>query len=78
MWDLTNPAICFGLKLQKQKSVKKHEQVYITYGERANSFLLVEYGFAIPYNQFDYLRVNNVTIIDFCAEVTPDFENRLD
>jgi hypothetical protein len=41
------------------------EEMFITYGARANSFLLVEYGFAIRDNKFDFNRVNNVTAKTF-------------
>ncbi len=48
--------------MDRYEQLKKYEQVYISYGNRANSFLLTEYGFAIPNNPFDYFRVKNVTI----------------
>ncbi len=37
--------------------IKKHDELFICYGERANSYLLVEYGFAIPDNKYDFVRV---------------------
>ena len=78
VWDLKNSQIHFGLRLKKQKEVKQYEQIFITYGERSNSFLLVEYGFAIAHNQYDFLRVNNVQITDFCDQVSDTFQQRLD
>lgn len=73
MWDLKNEKIFFGLKLAVKKSVKKHEQLFISYGDRANSFLLVEYGFALPYNRFDFYRVDNVTLKTFFDKEEPFF-----
>ena len=53
----------------KNYSIKKHEQLHITYGERANSFLLVEYGFAIPDNRFDFYRRSNLTLSTFYGDL---------
>ena len=66
-WDLdADEEIGFGLKLvNRNYSIKKHQQLHITYGERANSFLLVEYGFAIPENRYDFVRRSNLTIETF-------------
>lgn len=57
--------------------MSQHEQLYISYGERANSFLLVEYGFAVRFNEYDFFRVNNVQISDFTSEVSPNFDSNL-
>jgi ATP-binding cassette subfamily B (MDR/TAP) protein 7 len=37
------------------KPVKKHSQIFINYGTFNNTKLLLEYGFIIPNNQFDFL-----------------------
>lgn len=75
---MNNENIAFGLKLHKNYKLSKHEQIFICYGERANSFLLVEYGFAIPNNCYDFFRVNNVTISDFELSQRPFFQHNLD
>ena len=63
---MDNDKIFFGLKLlNKNYSIKKHEQLHITYGERSNSFLIVEYGFTLKNNQFDFVRRKQVTIDTF-------------
>ena len=49
--------------------MKQHEQLHITYGERANSFLLVEYGFAIPENRYDFVRRSNLTLATFYGDL---------
>ena len=41
------------------------EELFITYGARANSFLLVEYGFAIMDNKYDFNRVKDITVNTF-------------
>ena len=70
VWDLDNESIGFGLKLfSKNYSIKKHEQLHICYGERANSFLLIEYGFAIPDNRFDFVRRSNLTLASFYGDL---------
>lgn len=42
--------------------IKKGEEILLCYGERANSFLLVEYGFTIKNNKYDFVRLKNITI----------------
>lgn len=37
------------------KPVRKHDQIFINYGTYNNTKLLLEYGFIIPDNQFDFL-----------------------
>ena len=71
MWDLNaDDHIGFGLKLiNKNYSLKRHEQLHISYGERANSFLLTEYGFAIPENRYDYVRRSNLTLKSFYGDL---------
>jgi len=78
VWDLKDANIAFGLKLYKNQTVKQNEQIFICYGERSNSFLLVEYGFAIPMNNYDFYRVNNVTIADFCDTEIPTYRGNLE
>ena len=45
--------------------IEKGSEVFISYGARANAFLLVEYGFTIPNNSYDYFRCIGVTASDF-------------
>ena len=39
--------------------------MFITYGARANSFLLVEYGFCIANNVYDFVRVKGIDVATF-------------
>ena len=82
-WDLNaDENIGVGLKLtNKNFTMKKHQPVHITYGERANSFLLVEYGFAIPDNRYDFVRRSNLNIQSFYGDlmfVSPDVQAKFD
>ena len=49
----------------KNYKLRNHEEIRICYGERSNSFLLVEYGFAIKHNKYDYVRHKDITIKTF-------------
>ena len=40
---------------------KEGDEVFLCYGERANSFLIVEYGFAIRDNWYDFVRLRFIT-----------------
>ena len=74
VWDLdAADDIGFGLRLDgPTDTVKKHEQLTISYGARSNSFLLVRYGFAVPRNPFDFVRRSNITIQTFIEEPIAD------
>jgi hypothetical protein len=37
--------------------IKKGQQIYITYGSRSNSNLLLQYGFCYEDNPYDYVEV---------------------
>lgn len=78
MWDLDNEKISFGLKLTNRNfKLAKHNQIHICYGERANSFLLVEYGFTIANNRYDFVRVNNLKVEDICKYKHPLYDQRI-
>ena len=70
VWSLTDPLIAFGLMLtNKNYKLDKFEEIKISYGERSNSFLLVEYGFAIKNNKYDFVRHKNISISNFYPEL---------
>jgi hypothetical protein len=72
VWDLESNEIFFGLQPNlKRYKVNQHSEVNISYGERANSFLLVEYGFAIPDNKYDYFRVSDIGVDKFFTKEHP-------
>ena len=68
VWNLQDDSIGFGLKVGKGKSLRKHEQVFITYGARANSFLLVEYGFTMLENHRDFVRKSDISLASFYSQ----------
>ena len=37
--------------------IEEGEELNLCYGERANSFLLIEYGFTLPNNRYDFVRL---------------------
>ena len=65
IWDLTSDDLKFELTKYANYPIAKHEQLHISYGKRANSYLLVEYGFAIPDNPYDFVRINSVNLNTF-------------
>jgi hypothetical protein len=53
----------------KNYKLRKNEEIRICYGERSNSFLLVEYGFAIKHNKYDYVRHKDISIKTFFPDL---------
>jgi hypothetical protein len=83
-WSLTDPMVAFGLMISNRfNPLKTHKELNICYGERSNSMLLVEYGFAIKNNKYDFVRVKNITIQTFFPELdltpmSPDLRSRFE
>jgi len=83
-WSLTDPMVAFGLMISNRfNPLKTHKELKICYGERSNSMLLVEYGFAIKNNKYDFVRVKNITIQTFFPELdltpmSPDLRLRFE
>ena len=67
IWDLDDKNIGFAIKQAAKctNPIEKGSEIFISYGARANCFLLIEYGFTIPNNVYDYFRINEVTAEDF-------------
>jgi hypothetical protein len=66
MWDLNNDKIYISKRLLSRAytQIAKDEEINISYGERSNSFLIVEYGFCIPENRYDFYRLKKLDITD--------------
>lgn len=63
VWPLDNKDIHFGVKvLSKNSVIENGSEINLCYGERANSFLLVEYGFTIRDNRYDFVRIKNIAM----------------
>ena len=56
MWNLDDASIAFGVRLDNSQTLRAGEQVFISYGPAANSYLLTEYGFCLPQNKYDFFR----------------------
>jgi len=74
VWDLNNEKIFVAKRLVSRvfTQLEEGEEINISYGERANSFLLIEYGFAIPDNRYDFVRFSGLKLQDVmqaCDEV---------
>lgn len=64
IWDLSNDKIYVSKRLLSRAftQIEEGEELNISYGERANSFLIVEYGFALPENRYDFFRMKRVSL----------------
>lgn len=74
VWDLNNDKIFVAKRLVSRifTQLEEGEEINISYGERANSFLLIEYGFTIPDNRYDFARFSGLKVADVmkaCDEV---------
>ena len=58
-----------GLKLAKSSAISEGDELHISYGPVSNSFLLVEYGFALENNKFDYVRRKGIRVELFFPEI---------
>jgi hypothetical protein len=54
IWDPKNKAITF--EVVAAQDFTKFEQIHISYGEKSNGFFLIEYGFAVEGNKYDFYR----------------------
>ena len=48
-----------GYTITTHKAIKKGEEVYISYGNHSNDFLLAEYGFIMDDNQWDEITLDD-------------------
>lgn len=54
-WDLTEAF--FILRTSEKTSFAKGKEIFFTYGKRSNAFLLQHYGFSLPFNVYDSLKI---------------------
>jgi hypothetical protein len=51
-----------GYEFVLEKTVRKGEELYISYGNHTNDFLLVEYGFTLHDNEFDLVNLDEAVL----------------
>ena len=51
-----------GYEVLADRQIEKGEEVYLSYGNHNNDFLLVEYGFLLEQNQYDELSLDEVIL----------------
>jgi hypothetical protein len=71
VWDLSSEKIFISKRLISRTCTElaEGEEINISYGERANSFLLIEYGFTQADNRYDFVRFKGITIDKVVAKV---------
>lgn len=71
VWDLNNDKIFISKRLMSRAftELQENEEINISYGERANSFLLIEYGFTQLDNRYDFVRLTGVTLDTIMNEI---------
>jgi hypothetical protein len=57
-----------GYKICTDRRVKKGEEIYISYGNHSNDFLLAEYGFILDENKWDEISLDDLIIPLFSEE----------
>ena len=60
------------IEITLQRSVKKGEECFNTYGEHSNAYLLLKYGFALSDNPFDVVSFSSDLIVEYVHTVRND------
>lgn len=56
-----------GFKITSDRSYDEGDEIYFSYGHHSNDFLLAEYGFIMPRNKWDELRLDHVILPELSA-----------
>ena len=59
--------------LKTLNSFRKHQQIFIKYGPHSNLKLLIEYGFIIPCNHYDFIEFSFDDVITSAREINSEF-----
>ena len=51
-----------GYEILADRQIEKGEEIYLSYGNHNNDFLLVEYGFLLEQNQYDEISLDEVIL----------------
>lgn len=57
-----------GFEITSNRIYEKGEEIYISYGQHGNDFLLAEYGFIMDENNADHIILDNVIILKMNTE----------
>lgn len=57
-----------GFRITSDRSYDKGDEIYFSYGHHSNDFLLAEYGFIMPKNKWDELRLDHVIMPELSEE----------
>lgn len=57
-----------GYKIYADREIEKGEEVYTSYGNHSNDFLLVEYGFVLTENRWDEIPLDEIVLPLFSEE----------
>ena len=58
----------FGYKICTDRPIGKGEEIYVSYGNHSNDFLLVEYGFILAENRWDEICLDDIILSQFSEE----------
>ena len=73
-WFENKDEDCYFVLVNKgRRTIRKGEQMYYCYGDRNNRFLLQNYGFCYPDNDFDSLSVLMRYDVELSTEFDPSF-----
>jgi len=45
--------------VKAKRPILAGEEILLSYGEKSNTLLMVDYGFAVEENKYDYVRIAN-------------------
>ncbi|KAH8812585.1 hypothetical protein F5884DRAFT_785858 [Xylogone sp. PMI_703] len=63
-----------GYQICAERNIKKGEEVFISYGNHSNDFLLAEYGFILEENKWDEIHLDEVILPLFSEEQKLDLK----
>jgi len=65
----------YGYKISADRDIEMEEEIYISYGNHTNDFLLVEYGFILSENKWDEVSLDNILLPLFSEDQKKNLED---